>query len=103
MISKISFFTEVREYQSESRTFICIDKQDRTYFPDTREKGIIIETYAGTVSTHILEDGRIPKLKKWYDHHSNLKNLKYKDKIKVTVLENKRRYQIEAMEHEVKC
>lgn len=101
MITKISFITNVRQFQSESRTFICIDQRDRIHFPDTRDKGIIIETDAGIISTHILEDGRIPRLKKWYDNHS--KELKYKDKIKVTVLENKRRYQIEAMEHEVKC
>ena len=94
MISKTSFFTEIRKYQSESRTFIFIDEPDKIYFPDTREKGIIIETDAGTISTHILEDGRIPGLKKWYDHHSNLK---CKDKIKVTVLENKRRYKIEVI------
>lgn len=94
MISKTSFFTEIRKYQYESRTFIFIDKQNRIYFPDTRDKEIIIETDAGTIFTHILKDGRIPGLKSWYDHHSNLK---CKDKIKVTVLENKRRYQIEAM------
>ncbi len=46
---------------------------------------IIIETDAGTIFTHKLEDGRIPGLKKWYGIHPNLK---CKDKIKVTVLKN---------------
>jgi len=48
---------------------------------------IIIETDAGTIFTHKFKDGRIPELKKRYDIRPNLK---YKDKIKVTALENKR-------------
>ncbi len=55
---------------------------------------IIIETDAGTIFTHKLEDGRIPELKKCYDIYPNLK---YKDKIKVTALENKRIYNVETM------
>jgi len=36
----------------------------------------------------------IDNMHKWYDIHPNLK---YKDKIKVTILENKRRYNVETM------
>jgi len=94
VISSTFFFTEIRKYQSESRTFIFIDEPNKIYFPATRNEQIIIETDAGTIFTHILEDGRIPRLKNWYDYHPDLK---YKDKIKVTVLENKRRYEIETI------
>lgn len=55
---------------------------------------IIIETGAGTIFAHKLKDGRIPGLKKWYDIRPNLK---YKRKIKVTALENKRIYNVETM------
>lgn len=55
---------------------------------------IIIETDAGTIFTHKFKDGRIPELKKRYDIRPNLK---YKDKIKVTALENKRIYKVETM------
>lgn len=55
---------------------------------------IIIETDACTIFTHKLEDGRIAELKKCYDIRPNLK---YKDKIKVTALENKRIYNVETM------
>ena len=94
MISRTFFFTEIRKYQSKSRTFIFIDEPNKIYFPSTRNEEIIIETDAGTIFTHILEDGRIPGLKKWYEIHPKLK---YKDKIKVTVLENKRKYKIETI------
>lgn len=94
VISSTFFITEVRKYQSESRTFIVIDEPNNIYFPATRNEQIIIETDAGTIFTHKLEDGRIPGLKKWYDIHPNLK---YKDKIKATVLENNKRYKVETM------